>query len=175
MKNETKWDCMVPCFVCVLIGMILGSVILNFMMGQSILHNTQDYSLKILGAYEGETNRYELFTFLLVQRGIVYIGLLIGIYIFPKKQIMRVFWFCFSFLFGIIISSQVICSGIMALYEIIAMAFPHIFIYVFGMYSGIKKFVSGTYGSMVIILFLSYLAGVFSESYFSSWFFDVLY
>ena len=175
MRNNIKWECSISYFVCLFVGSILGCVLLNLLLGQSILYNTQNYSLRVLGEYGTITNKYELFTFLLLQRGIMFAVFVIGLYFFPKKYVGQVFCFSISFISGMILSSQIICSGLAAVYEVLGMAFPHIFIYFIGMYCSMKKFISGTYGSMLIILLVSYFAGVFMESYFSSWFLTVLY
>ena len=175
MRDNIKRNGSMYYFLWLFIGSVLGSVLLNLLLGQTILYNTQNYSLKVLGEYATITNKYELFTFLLLQRGVLFGVFVAGLYFFSKRYVGQVFCFCVSIIAGVIISSQVICSGISALYEMLLMAFPHIFLYFLGMYYAMKKYISGTYGSMIIILLVSYLAGVFTESYFSSWFLNLLY
>ena len=175
VQKETNWNTTGAAFLWIFAGMLLGSLLVNIVLGDTILQNAASYNLHELYCTDSRVNGYELFVFLFLKRGGWFLLLLAGMILLPRRVVLPVLSFGVGTLAGMVIASQVICRGMLGMYEVLLLAFPHIYIYLAGMYLGIKKYLAENYTAMLLFFLLSYILGVLLESFLSPVIVGMLY
>ncbi|MDD3745606.1 MAG: hypothetical protein PHD70_03920 [Anaerostipes sp.] len=113
--------------MCMLAGLILGSLFANFVYQSNLIYNDQINRL-ILKTQKVEPN-LKLLLYILLKRGKQYAIIYLLGYILQPMVLFVLGFFFFSFLMGSVLSLQIIASGFQGVFQVMLHLFPHFIFY----------------------------------------------
>lgn len=117
----------------VLLGLILGSVFVNFVYQDSLAYSDQMESL-ILKKEAMHGGDFRLLLYILLKRGKQYAIIYLVGYLVQPMVFLLVGGFFFSFLMSAVVSLQVLGSGLFGVVQVMLHLFPHYIFYGVGIY-----------------------------------------
>lgn len=152
-------------WLCLVAGVILGSLFINLFMDEIVKNNISTYSFERMLTGNLVLNSSELFVYLLGRRGVQFILVVIILLLFPAGVSRGLLLLTLGGILGAVVSMQVICSGAKGILSFLLVIFPQAICYLGGIFYSLYTWKRKNHFGVLLVLFGSFLLGIVLESF----------
>lgn len=151
--------------LCLVIGVILGSLFINLFMGEILRNNLSSYSLERLLDAQNSINSSELFVYLLGRRSFQLLLVIVVLILFPPRISQVLLLLSLGGILGAVVSMQTICQGIVGIFQFLLVILPQALCYLGGILYALFAWSKRNHFGTFIITTALFLLGILLESF----------